>query len=127
VGHFGQQLDGFGCEERCLVSGGDRPDQGASFALDHGGGGGAHQLVGGDAYSEWQAQRLAGLASDAVGDIYRWAEQPFGAGDVEIGVAPVAGFYEWSEAGQDTVQGPVGPGPTAGVGWPDDQIGADPP
>jgi hypothetical protein len=127
VGHFGEQLDGFGCEERCLVSGGDRPDQGAAFALDHGGGGGAHQLVGGDADGQRQAQRFAGLAGDPVCDVDRWAEQSFGAGDVEVCVAPVAGFDEWGEAGQDLVQRLVGAGPAPGVGRSDDQVGADPP
>ncbi len=127
VGHFGQQLDRFGCQEAGLGPGGHRPDQGAGLALDHGGGGGTHQLVGGDAHGQRQAQRFAGFSGDPEGDVGWRAEQPLGAGYVEIGVAPVAGLDQRCEAGQDQVQRPVGPGPAAGVGWSDDQVGADPP
>ncbi len=98
VGNVGKEHHRFGSEEARLVSRRHRPDQRAGLALDHRGGGLAHQLVDRDADRDREAESLAGLALEPAGDVDRRAEEPLGAGDVEVGVSPCLRLDHRSEA-----------------------------
>ena len=84
----------------------------------------AHQLVGGDADREGEAEPAPDLPLHPRGDIDRRAEQPVGAGQVEIGVAVAARLDDGSVGAEDLMQRARSAGIEPGVGRDDDQVGA---
>ncbi len=84
----------------------------------------AHQLVGGDADREGEAEPAPDFPLHPRGDIDRRTEQPVGAGQVEIGVAVAARLDDGSVGAEDLMQRARSAGIEPGVGRDDDQVGA---
>ena len=118
---LGEHVERMGREEARLVAARDLEQR---LGLDHGGGGLAHQLVGGDADREGKPEPLAHLALHPRGHIHGGTEQPAGAGEVEKGVAVAARLDDRRVDPEHLVERARGAGVEPGVGREQHEIGA---
>lgn len=84
-----------------------------------------YQLVCRRADREREPEPGNGFPSDALGHVHQGSEEPFGAGQVEKGVAIAAGLDDRCVDPENLVQGARGAGIEAGVGRQQHQIGAE--
>lgn len=124
VGHVGQQLERMGREESGLAPRIDAQGGLVGGAPDAGGRLG-NQLVDRHADGEREAQLLAGLAADPLGDVEGRPEESLGAAQVEKGVAPPARLDDRGIALENSGQGAGGAGVQLRVRREQDQVGAE--
>ena len=117
---LGQHVERMGREEARLRAARHLEQR---LGLDHGGGGLAHQLVGGDAHRDRQPEPLAHLALHPRGHVHRRAEEPPGAGEVEKGVAVAARLDDRRVDPEHLVERARGPGVELRVGRQQHEIG----
>lgn len=84
-----------------------------------------YQLICRRPHGEREPEPGDGFSSDALGDVHQGSEEPFGAGQIEKGVAIATGLDDRRVDPENLVKGARGPGIESGVGRQQHQIGTE--